>query len=160
MQSGIYAVINTLVPRSSPYWEDAEHPCPPALAAVSHRCYIGQAKDFERRWSKDHVHYLLNGRHCCTYLLDAFQEWLRADSGRLELLNLSRTMFKSKWLDRTTRGQIPAWTLGPFEFRVLEEVPEPLLDTRETTYLAANRDGYVGSDPAKRSRRWQKWDGK
>ncbi len=154
--TGIYAIINTLEPVQLPYGTQ----CPPALATITHRSYIGQAKDFERRWNDDHVQYLLNGKHCCSYLLDAFQDWLRADSSRLELLNLSRKMFKSTWLVRTTLGQVPAWRLGPFEFRVLEEVPEPVLTTRERTYREANVWGYAGSDPAKRFRRWQKWDGK
>ena len=141
--------------------------CPVALAKVTHRCYIGQANDFERRWNDDHILYLLNGKHCCSYLLDAFQDWLRDDGKRLELLapcgahgRASRKAFKSTWLVRSTQGQMPQWTLGPLEFRVLEEVPEPDLTTRENQYHEANVGGYAGSDPAKRFRRWQKWDGK
>ncbi len=160
--SGIYAIINTLAPRRRPYAQN----CPAPLAALTHLCYIGQANDFERRWKKDHLPYLLNGQHCCSYLLDAFWDWLGADISRLELLapggppgRASREAFKSRWLVRTVRGGMPEWTLGSLEFRVLEEASETLLTARETVYHDANVDGYRGSDPSKRDRRWQKWDG-
>ena len=154
--TGIYAIINELEPLEIPYGPG----CPAPLAGITHRCYIGKATNFERRWDKDHVQYLLNGKHCCSYLLDAFQDWLRADSNRLKLLNLSPKVFKSTWLVRAAVGPVPAWRLGPFEFRVLEEVPEALLFKREEAYHKANLGGYAGSDPAKRYRRRQKWDGK
>jgi len=53
-----------------------------------------------------------------------------------------------------------AWGLGPFQFRVLELVPEELLTLTEGIYHSANKGGYIGSDPAKTYRRWQKWDGR
>ena len=156
MKSGIYTVINTLVPL-----ETARGPeCPASLAAVRHRCYVGKAKDIEHRWLKAHVPFLLNGRHACSYLLDAFHDWLRSDPDLLALLNRSPAQFKAKWLVQREDGAQPAWDLGPFQFRVLETVPEELLTAREDVYHGANVNGYVGSDPAKRYRRWQTWDGK
>ena len=122
--TGIYAIINTPEPVQIPY----ATPCPPALAMIRHRCYIGQAKDFERRWNKDHVPYLRNGLHCCKSLLQAWQR-----DGR------------HAQLSRTTSGRMPGRMLGPFEFRVLEEVPEALLTVTERRYHAANVGGYRGS---------------
>ncbi len=151
--TGIYAIINTREPVQIPYGSG----CPTALAKITHRCYIGKARDFESRWTTGHVQYLLNGRHCCTSLWDAFHAWLRDDGRRLELLARSRKMFKSAWLVRTMRGRTPAWTLGPLEFRVLEEVPEDLLTGTEEKYHAANVGGYRGG--ANDGRRWKKWDG-
>jgi hypothetical protein len=152
--TGIYAIINTLEPLNVPYGPA----CPIPLAAIAHRSYIGKAKDFERRWRDDHVRYLLNGQHACTPLLDAFQAWLRANADRLELLAQSKRTFKSTWLGRATEGQNPEWRLGPFVFRVLEEVPLERLIEREEAYHAANPGGYRGG--ANDGRRWKKWDGK
>ena len=152
--TGIYAIINTLEPVRVPYGPA----CPASLAAVTHRSYIGKAKDFERRWYIDHVQYLLNGRHACTPLLDAFQDWLRSDASRLELLAQSKKTFKSTWLVRATDGPCPEWRLGPFVFRVMEVVPAEMLIERERAYHAANPGGYRGG--ANDGRRWTKWDGK
>jgi hypothetical protein len=152
--SGIYAIINTLEPAEIPYAD----PCPAALAAIRHRCYVGKAKDFERRWRSDHVPYLLNGQHACGFLLDAFQNWLRSDPVRLRLAYESPKDFKAAWLVRGTRGSNPEWNLGPFLFRVLEEVPIEGLTAREREYLAANPGGYRGSKND--AHRWRKWDGR
>jgi hypothetical protein len=151
--TGIYAIVNTLVPLQVAYGPS----CPGPLAALTHRSYIGKAKDFERRWRDDHIPYLLNGRHACTPLLDAFQDWLRADSSRLGLAR-SKAMFTSQWLVRSADGLRPEWTLGPFVFHVLEEVPVAMLKAREQAYHAANLGGYRGG--ANDGRRWEKWDGK
>ena len=152
--TGIYAIINTLEPVRVPYGPA----CPAPLAAITHRSYVGQAKDFERRWRDDHVQYLLNGRHACTPLLDAFQDWLRSDASRMELLAQSKNTFKSMWLVRATEGPCPEWTLGPFVFRVMEEAPPEMLIERERAYHAANPGGYRGG--TNDGRRWTKWDGK
>lgn len=139
--TGIYAIINTLEPLRVPYGPA----CPVPLTAITHRSYIGKAKDFERRWNNDHVQYLLNGRHACTPLLDAFQAWLRADVSRLELLAQSKVTFKSTWLVCPTEGPRPEWKLGPFVFRVLEEVPLEGLTERERDYHAANPEVTVAA---------------
>ena len=154
MASGIYAIINSLEPVRLPYGQ----PCPAPLAAIQHRCYVGKAKNFERRWRDDHLPYLLNGRHACTFLLDAFQGWLRSDPSRLELLARSTREFRSEWLVRSSGISYPGWNLGPFLFRVLEEVPLEMLTDRERDYHAANPDGYRGG--TNDGRRWSKWDGK
>lgn len=117
--TGIYAIINTLEPRRTSYGAA----CPPALGAITHRCYIGQAKDIERRWEKDHVPYLRNGLHCCKPLLEAWQR----DGGSAPLV-------------RTAAGR----RLGPFEFRVLEEVSVDELTRTERKYHQANVGGYRG----------------
>lgn len=152
--TGIYAIINTLEPVIVSYGSA----CPVALAAITHRSYVGKAKDFERRWRGDHVPYLLNGRHACTPLLDAFQAWLRADADRPTMLARSKQTFTSTWLVRASRGLNPEWRLGPFVFRVLEEVPLARLTEREAAYHAANPGGYRGG--ANDGRRWKEWDGK
>jgi hypothetical protein len=152
--SGIYAIINSLEPAQVPY----AAPCPDALAAIGHRCYVGKAKDFERRWRSDHIPYLLNGQHACGFLLDAFQGWLRSDPARLHLAYASPKDFQAAWLVCTTRGSLPEWDLGPFLFRVLEEVPIDNLTAREGDYHAANPGGYRGS--ANSDHRWKKWDGR
>jgi hypothetical protein len=152
--AGIYAIVNTLEPVQLPYGPE----CPSALAAITHRCYIGKATNFESRWDKGHVQYLLNGQHCCTQLLDAFQGWLRDDRSRLELLQRSKQMFRSTWLVRSTQGRKPEWTLGPLEFRVLEEVRKDLLTETERRYHPPNVGGYRGG--ANDGCRWKKWDGK
>jgi len=97
MKSGIYSVINTLAPLPAPRRPE----CPTALAAVEYRCYVGKAKDIEKRWKDAHVPFLLNGRHACSYLLDAFHDWLRTDAELLALLNHSPAQFKRKWLTRS-----------------------------------------------------------
>ena len=152
--TGIYAIINTLEPIRVPY----NQPCPAPLAAITYRCYIGKAKDFERRWRADHLTYFLNGQHACTFLLDGFQGWLRSDASRLKLLAQSKDAFKSVWLVRATDTPRPEWNLGPFLFRVLEEVPLEMLTDRERDYHAANPGGYRGG--TNDGRRWKKWDGK
>ena len=152
--TGIYAIVNTLEPVRVPYGPA----CPLPLAAVTHRSYVGKAMDFERRWYSDHVQYLLNGRHACTPLLDAFQDWLRSDASRMELLAQSKNTFKSMWLVRATEGPCPEWTRGPFVFRVMEEAPPEMLIERERAYHAANPGGYRGG--TNDGRRWTKWDGK
>lgn len=154
MASGIYAIINSLEPVRIPYGD----PCPAPLAAIPYRSYVGKAKDFERRWRNDHLPYLLNGRHACTFLLDAFQDWLRSDPSRLELLVRSSRAFKSEWLVSTAGTAYPEWDLGPFLFRVLEEVSLEKLTDRERDYHAANLGGYRGG--TNDGRRWRKWDGR
>jgi hypothetical protein len=61
-------------------------------------------------------------------------------------------------LMRASGGPRPEWKLGPFVFRVLEEVPPEMLTDRERVYHAANPGGYRGG--ANDGRRWTKWDGK
>ncbi len=62
------------------------------------------------------------------------------------------------WLVRATEGPRHEWKLGPFVFRVLEEVPVGMLTDREAACHAANPGGYRGG--ANEGRRWMKWDGK
>lgn len=139
--TGIYAIINTPEPVRVPYGPA----CPAPLAAITHRSYVGKAKDFERRWRDDHVQYLLNGRHACTPLLDAFHDWLRSDVSRLELLAQSKNTFKSMWLVRAAEGPRPEWKLGPFVFRVLEEVPLKCLPTGRGLTIPRTREVTVGA---------------
>ena len=133
-------------------------PCPAPLAAIQHRCYIGKAKDFKRRWRADHLPYLLNGRHACTFLLDA----LRIGCAQTHLASNSshgpRGTSSPEWLVRRSGGSYPEWNPGPFLFRVLEEVPLETLTDREGAYHAANPGGYHGS--TNDGRRCRKWDGK
>jgi hypothetical protein len=48
--------------------------------------------------------------------------------------------------------------LGPFLFRVLEEVTLEMLTDRERDYHAANPGGYRGG--TNDGRRWRQWDGR